>query len=320
MNQGDLSGIELTASTIVKCQLDNLYLPGIIALNITFDDCRLRYAHFEGASMVTAKFIKSNLFSSTFANVNLTEALFDGNNMQSVNFSGAILARAKIYNSRLEKVDFANADLLGSNLNVDQYIHLVHDKSNISRFPNGSFSVIDSSQLIKDGSAEHMCTTGRTPWNNVIGFHSVSAISIINEQNISIVPINGNCVFKCYHNSRAQQIVDTQRYLLLIDSTQAWYHLSAYFGCFSSNQAARAYVRIDFATEHDVDITDAQIESETDKLPFQFKHLQGPIPSRTREFSISIGADIEKANVMSVDEPYCVIDDVSVFIFKSDLQ
>ncbi|CAM4989651.1 unnamed protein product, partial [Rotaria socialis] len=57
-----------------------------------------------------------------------------------------------------------------------------------------------------------------------------------------------------------------------------------------------------------VDYTDAQIESETDKLPFQFKHLQGPIPSGTREFSISIGADIEKANVMSVDEPYCVID------------
>lgn len=159
IDQGDLSGIRFIRSSNIKCQLDNLHLPGVLASNLTFEDCRLPYAQFDGASMVGSKFIRSNLFSSKFVDANLTDALFYGNNMRNLNLSGATLVRAKIYYSRVEKVDFTNADLLDSDLNIDQIIQSIGEKSNIffnTRFPNGSFSIIDSSQLIKDNSAEQM--------------------------------------------------------------------------------------------------------------------------------------------------------------------
>lgn len=150
-----------------------------------------------------------------------------------------------------------------------------------------------------------------------------------------MAPASGSCLFKCFRNSRALQTVNTQRFLLLIDSGQAWYNLSAHFGCFSRDQQARVYVRLDFSTEQDVDITYAQIgksfvsfsivkskiyseilEANNSQSSLHFQHQIGLIPVGTREFDINIGADIEGSSALNVDEPYCLIDDINMFIFK----
>jgi uncharacterized protein YjbI with pentapeptide repeats len=157
LDEGDLSGIEFIYSSTLICQFTYLYLPAVLAAKIVFDRCQLQDAQFDGASMVEAKFTKSILSYSKFIKTNLTAAVFDTNNMRSVNFTGAILSHARFHQSKLENVDLTNTDLLGSNLEPDQLTKVVGRKQNIlinTRFPNGSFSAIDSSQLIVNGNAE----------------------------------------------------------------------------------------------------------------------------------------------------------------------
>jgi hypothetical protein len=101
----------------------------------------------------------------------------------------------------------------------------------------------------------------------VNGFADILVVNQSNEENMLIT---GNCVFKCYHNSRAWQPIDLQRFSLLIDSDQAWYNLSTHFGCLSSNKKDHAFIRVDYATEEDIDVTSVQIGNI--KICFHFSH------------------------------------------------
>ncbi|CAF2098195.1 unnamed protein product [Rotaria magnacalcarata] len=159
LDNGDLTGIEFKHSMTFTCELKNLYLASILASNIIFNDCQLRNADFNGASMVQTTFNDCIMSSENFMNSDLTDASFNENNMRNIKFAGATLTRARIRNSILENVDFTNADLIDSNVNIDQLMSSIGEKANIfinTRFPNSSFSAINRSQLILDGSAEEM--------------------------------------------------------------------------------------------------------------------------------------------------------------------
>ena len=157
LDEGDLSGIRFVQSPKLRCRLDRVILSGVLASNVTFDQCQMHNAQFDGASMIGARFIKTILTSSTFIGTNLTGAVFLESNIRSVNFSSAVLTRAMFYGVRLERVDFTNADLLGSDLTMKQLTNCSDDKSNVllnTRLPDGSFSVIDPLQLIENGAAD----------------------------------------------------------------------------------------------------------------------------------------------------------------------
>lgn len=140
------------------CQLAKLYLPGVLADRIVFDGCQLSKAVFDGSSMVGAKFIECHAANAQFDGVNLTGAVFARTNNLRMNFANTVLVRSSFSAGPApHKVDFTNADLLGSDL-TDEQLSFTHfsDVNTFlnTRFPNGSFSKINSSQLITDGGAE----------------------------------------------------------------------------------------------------------------------------------------------------------------------
>ncbi|CAF3688273.1 unnamed protein product [Rotaria socialis] len=321
LDNGDLIGIEFKHSMTFRCELVNLYLASILVSNIIFNDCQLRNADFNGASMVQATFNDSIMSSGNFMNSDLTGASFNENNMRNIKFAGATLTRARICNSILEQVDFTNADLIESNANIDQLMIPIGEKANIfinTRFPNGSFSAINRSQLILDGSAEEMCTTKTTPWKTAVGFENVTAINTGNESSTPLAPIDGHCFFNCSWNSQAEQLVHIQHFSLLIDNEQAWYNLSAHFACISTNQNDKAYVQIEYVTDENADIDSVRLESDKGLSSFHFKYQIGLIPSGARDFSVNIGADIERTSTNNISAPYCAIDSVTYFIFKKE--
>ncbi|CAF3757361.1 unnamed protein product [Rotaria socialis] len=321
LDNGDLIGIEFKHSMTFRCELVNLYLASILVSNIIFNDCQLRNADFNGASMVQATFNDSIMSSGNFMNSDLTGASFNENNMRNIKFAGATLTRARICNSILEQVDFTNADLIESNANIDQLMIPIGEKANIfinTRFPNGSFSAINRSQLILDGSAEEMCTTKTTPWKTAVGFENVTAINTGNESSTPLAPIDGHCFFNCSWNSQAEQLVHIQHFSLLIDNEQAWYNLSAHFACISTNQNDKAYVQIEYVTDENADIDSVRLESDKGLSSFHFKYQIRLIPSGARDFSVNIGADIERTSTNNISAPYCAIDSVTYFIFKKE--
>jgi uncharacterized protein YjbI with pentapeptide repeats len=155
----NLTEADLTNVHFVRlCNLNYLYLPGVLADKIVFDRCKLKGAIFNGASMTEAKFIDSYAAGSEFFETNLTNAVFIQTNNLRINFSSAILIRSSFAGGPSpQKVNFANADLFESDLTEEQlsFRHFLEVNTFINtRFPNGSFSDIDSSQLIMDGGAE----------------------------------------------------------------------------------------------------------------------------------------------------------------------
>lgn len=140
------------------CKLEYLYLPNVLADSIVFNRCKLRRAVFNGSSMVGANFIYSHASGAYFDGVNLTNAIFTKTNNLKINFANAILVRTSFNNGpNLQNVNLMNADLFQSDLTDEQFAFVYFSQSNTllnTRFPNGSFSPIDSSQLIRDGGAE----------------------------------------------------------------------------------------------------------------------------------------------------------------------
>ena len=155
----DLCDADLTDVRFTRpCNLDYLYLPGVLADKIVFDGCMLTRAVFNRTSMVGAKFIHTHASGAQFVAANLTNVIFLQTNNLNINFANAILVRSSFVDGPSpQKVNFTNADLFQSDLTQKQLSYVHHmDKNTLlnARLPDGSFSTIDSSQLINDGGAE----------------------------------------------------------------------------------------------------------------------------------------------------------------------
>ncbi|CAF1551814.1 unnamed protein product [Adineta steineri] len=149
----DLTDAHFIRSNSMNCDLRNIYLNSVLASNIVFERCDLNYAVFENASIVGAKFIGSLMEGVRFHKANLTDAIFDGSNVYKVKFFHAILINVKFFGIKPVSADFTNADLLNSGLTRKDISATTHTFLN-TRYPNGSFSVVNNTQLIVDGGAE----------------------------------------------------------------------------------------------------------------------------------------------------------------------
>ncbi len=150
----DLVGMKFVRSASFLCELNSLYLAGVLADNITFDGCRLQQSVFNRASLNGAKFSNSYAVSSSYEGTYMVQFVFNGTNILGSNFDSADLRNANFLNTVPKGVNFRNTDLFGSNLMNDQ---LLKSSTNIymnTRFPNGSFSTIDTKQLVVNGGAE----------------------------------------------------------------------------------------------------------------------------------------------------------------------
>jgi uncharacterized protein YjbI with pentapeptide repeats len=151
----DLTNVQFFHSASMTCNLRDLYLPFILASKIVFDGCDIDNAVFDNSSMIEAKFIRSHMDSTRFYNANLTIATFQENNMYRPNFSHTNLMYSKFSESKPVLADFTNANLRHSDLTGRDLWDTRHTLIN-TRYPNGSFSAVDSSQLIIDGGAEEL--------------------------------------------------------------------------------------------------------------------------------------------------------------------
>ena len=164
----DLRGADLSEIKFIKpldgfCDLSSLYLPGVYAKNIVFDGCWLVAANFDDASMVGAQFHSCNMASSTFRRSNLSQAKLDGNHLYKANFTSIHLVQSSISRAPFQDVDLTNADLFQSDIS-DQLLNppiiggLGPNVFLNTRYPNGSFSDIDTGNLIVNGQAQlHVC-------------------------------------------------------------------------------------------------------------------------------------------------------------------
>jgi hypothetical protein len=133
-------------------------LPGVFASDIIFAGCELEGSIFSRSILTQSQFINCSLEKSSFIESSLHQTIFHNTDLDRTNFSGAVLTEMTFFDGIFQQVDLTNADLFRSNLtNSELNIFFNTSKANIfanTRFPNGSFSYIDSQQLVKDGGGE----------------------------------------------------------------------------------------------------------------------------------------------------------------------
>jgi uncharacterized protein YjbI with pentapeptide repeats len=147
----DLTGVKFVRSTSFLCELNNLHLAEVLADNIIFDGCQLERSVFNRASLHRAKFLNSYVIYSSYQGAYMVRSVFNNTNTGNSNFASADLRNAS-FSSFTKDGNFTNTDLFGSNLPVSNLL-----SRNIiinTRFPNGSFSAIDTKQLVVNGGAE----------------------------------------------------------------------------------------------------------------------------------------------------------------------
>jgi uncharacterized protein YjbI with pentapeptide repeats len=157
----DLTGIKFRKSSTEACNLSHIYLPGIYAQNIQFKGCILIHAVFNDSSMAGATFDSCHLWAATFSKTNLSRAYFLNNRMYQVKLDGAILVGSSIRDSLFQEVDLKNADLYRSDISDKLLFPLSNGdlKANSflnTRFPNGSFVDLNSTNLVHHGEAQSL--------------------------------------------------------------------------------------------------------------------------------------------------------------------
>jgi uncharacterized protein YjbI with pentapeptide repeats len=158
----DLTNVQFIKSSTLRCDFIDLSLRGVLASNIVFSGCNLRNADFGESMMDESLFYDCILTFTRFENANLTRATFDASRLYGVNLAGASMVQSAIINNKvwIQITNLTNTNLFKSNITNNE---LMEDLANLSngtsiilntRFPNGSFSAIDTSQLLMNGGAE----------------------------------------------------------------------------------------------------------------------------------------------------------------------
>ena len=159
LHEADLSGIQFRKSSRGFCSFQNISLKGIYAENMVFEDCVLFGAVFDSAHIYGATFKSCSLAYSQFSGTNLTQVNFHNNHLYKVNFKGAHLLKSSVTNGVFQDVDLTNADLFQSDIGEELLDSMNHGglKPNIflnTRYPNGSFSVVNTQNLVSNGQAQ----------------------------------------------------------------------------------------------------------------------------------------------------------------------
>ncbi|UJR14510.1 hypothetical protein I4U23_001506 [Adineta vaga] len=143
-----------------------------------------------------------------------------------------------------EKVDLTNTDLPDSHNDHGELLQWNSISKNVlilvnTRFPDGSFNPIDSTELIQDGEAELDCQ-----FNTIVQrWKPGSDNSIETNSTISVSSNNGKCYFlaESLNTSSLIQLIDVHLFSVLIYSEQAGYNISTYMGCSKEYNSNKVY-------------------------------------------------------------------------------
>ncbi|CAF1053494.1 unnamed protein product [Adineta steineri] len=321
LDGADLTGVKFIRSSTFHCQLDNIYLSGILASNIIFSHCRMWYANFDQALLINAQFINCSMSYSSFVSADISQAKFIGeaNNAERIDFSNSKLIEMymslPMRNANLTNTDTFNSQIIFS-YNASRVNYFLN-----TRLPNGTFSIIGTSQLIQDGSAE---TEYQKYWLQRSGYNAVEQS---NESEQIPDAIDGKSYFKLFFNSRAFQDINVRHCSFFIDSDNAWFNLSAYLACpFSQHRKDITNIYLRFYDENLIGIKTEILESNYNQTSFKYQYLTERILPHTRQISVFIGTIMNNStlftninNNSNYTKPYCLIDDMKFNIFKNIL-
>ncbi|CAF1082378.1 unnamed protein product [Adineta steineri] len=317
----DLQNVQFLGSPDTPYQLDYIYLPGIYAPNIVFSWCSLKYAVFDHASMSNVQILNSTISYSSFYQINAPNAIIGDIIFHRNNFANAILIGTHFAGIMgwKEGVFLTNADLFvsytfeESALNFHNYDINSLNFQNL-RFPDGSFRSIDSSNLIVDGGAEKGCLSNGSQeiWlsrNNLtrmqISSYNITNLTIIESAN------NGDCAFFAHAPGESSliQLIDVQRFSVLIRSEQAACNISAYIGCVEKGWS-NISIHISYLQDNNIQINQHEIFSTT-LLPKKVNFQTKAIPKQTRMLEIQLISNV--VGPLS----FCLIDDIEMNIFHT---
>ncbi|CAF1410550.1 unnamed protein product, partial [Rotaria sordida] len=163
--------------------------------HLTTVQVNIYYAIFDHSSMANIKFINSRVSYVKFRRTFAPDAIMGDLVFYRNKFTGSMLARTLFIGSNdwREEVDLTNNDLIDSHNNRGELLQWSSVAKNIlillnTRFPDGSFHQIDSTELIYDNGAELGCRSNITEqiWKQGSD-HSTMKLSFIeNKPGISV--------------------------------------------------------------------------------------------------------------------------------------
>lgn len=158
----DLSNIRFNgSSTTTLCNLDYIYLPGVVALNAVFSNCNMKGCDFSDANMAHTQFIETHLYESQLVRTNMNGVTFSyHSSLYKCNLTEATLVQSSFSASAVQRNWFFSTDLFKSDIPSHR---LLIEKTDIetnyfhnARFPNGSFPYVIFRYMIQDGNAKNV--------------------------------------------------------------------------------------------------------------------------------------------------------------------
>ncbi|CAF4137134.1 unnamed protein product, partial [Rotaria magnacalcarata] len=315
----DFSGIKLVQSSTQVCDLPFLYLPGVIAENATFDGCTLTFAVFESASMVGSKFLLNDIALTNFQNTNLNKATFRDNQMYEAKFTGADLSQSFIGDGVYQNVDFTNVDLYqsvigNSLLNPPPFIGLKPVILLNTRLPDGTFSIIDSQNLLMHGRAETECHLNVTPyWKEVVTTEPLNIIHFQASLPVNMSKVEDDCFFKIDKDMTYYQFLSVQNFSHLIDLKLAMFNLLGWFGLKNPNDKDSLTTTVHFSQNKNSFNFGSSVFIHVKNLTSSFHQhsLVNMIPPMTRFIAVSLGC-----NTVGTNDQFCLFDQITLSVFR----
>ncbi|CAF0944471.1 unnamed protein product [Adineta ricciae] len=251
LDGADLSGIRFEKSSMTICNLSHLFLPSIYAENMIFYGCFLYSAVFNNALMSSTKFYSCNMAYSSFVETNLTDAQFHDVQLFGTDMIGAALIRTSIIGGIFQNVNLTNTDLYHSNIN-DQLLYpitiggIAPNTFLNTRFPNGSFSNIQTDNLVVPSRCSHNITP---PWSDLLNKTSVTTINADELISTATNVTNSDCFFMLKPKMTAWHTARIITFSLLINLQQAKLNFSFLVGLRNANVNGEMTVQIHFLQE-----------------------------------------------------------------------
>ncbi|CAF1638938.1 unnamed protein product, partial [Rotaria sordida] len=279
LDGADLTSVRFTRSSTRRCILPNLYLPGVVALDIVFDGCRLMDSVFNGGTFNRSQFISCSLGQTQFIDTSLDYATFLGSDLDGVNFKGTLLTNTKFLDTFVQNLTLINTDMLGSNMNDSDIILPYTERPNYiinTRFPNGSFSNIDSKQLVIDGGAEIECSSENfSSWGTIRTqqrwqYYNKDNNETNNSLKSLLNPAKGNCCFVTNTTNLVYQQIVVTNYSVLIKSGKACCNLSAYMGCLEPDLNDHVVITVRFINTLNLSYSEESLVMPSQGNGFQY--------------------------------------------------
>ncbi|CAF3323411.1 unnamed protein product [Rotaria socialis] len=214
--------------------------------------------------------------------------------------------------------------------NVDLYQCIIGDellnpivylgfKPNIlmnTRIPNGSFSNINSQNLILSDQAETECHLNFTShWRDVKNNDPMKIIHFQANVPANVSQVGDDCFFIIDKDLTSYQHISVQNFSHMIDLKLAMFNLSAWFGLKNPNDMDSLLVTIHFSpNRNSIDVASSIFMVIKNLTSFQRLSLVNIIPEKTKFIVLLLACIVSSSN-----DQFCLFDQVKLSIYRKTL-